>query len=184
MAGIGRSRTSRRLAAILVVNMVGYSRPIRADEIGTLARLKALRHEITDPGIIRAGGEIAKLTGYGMIALFGSVVSALEGAVAIQRALAFEEAETSGDRRIMFRTAIHLGDVLLDDGDAYGDGINIAARLEGAAAPGGPVLPEDAHRRVLSSSMIWATWHKAIHDYDGFRRLMHRVTVDGDVWAS
>lgn len=145
---------SRRLAAILVADMVGYSRLISVDEIGTLARLKALRHEIIDPGIISAGGEIAKLTGDGMIALFGSVVSAVEGAAAIQRGLAFEEAETPTDRRITFRMAIHLGDVLLDDGDVYGDGINIAARLEGEAAPGGLVLSEDAYRQVRGKSAL------------------------------
>ena len=140
--------TQRRLAAILAADMVGYSRLMAADEAGTLARLKALRREIIDPEIAGAGGEIVKLTGDGMLVLFGSVVAAVEAAASIQRAVTGAEAETPPDRRIAFRIGLHLGDVMLDDGDIYGDGVNIAARLEAQAEPGGVTLSDDAFRQV------------------------------------
>lgn len=145
---------SRRLAAILAVDMVGYSRLMAIDESGTLARLKRLRREIIDPGVETAGGEVAKLTGDGLLALFSSVVAAVEGAAAIQRAVFSAEAANPVDSRIIFRMGLHLGDVILDDGDIYGEGVNIAARLESAADPGGVVLSDDAYRQVRGKTAL------------------------------
>ncbi len=140
--------TQRRLAAILAADMVGFSRLMAADEAGTLARLKALRSDLIDPEITRHGGDVVKLTGDGMLVLFGSVVSAVEAAAAVQKAIASAETEIPGDKRIAFRIGINLGDVMLDEGDVYGDGVNIAARLEAEATPGGVTLSDDAFRQV------------------------------------
>lgn len=138
----------RRLAAILAADMVGYSRLMAADEAGTLARLKRLRQDVITPPVVEAGGEIVKLTGDGMLILFGSVVAAIETAAAVQLALSEAESATPADRRIAFRIGLHIGDVILDDGDIYGDDVNIAARLEAEAEPGGIVLSEDVFRQV------------------------------------
>ncbi len=140
--------TERRLAAILAADMVGYSRLMAIDEAGTLARLKALRKDQIDPEIARHGGEIVKLTGDGVLVLFGSVVGAVEAAAAIQRAVTATEAERAAETRIAFRIGINLGDVILDDGDVYGDGVNIAARLESQADSSGVTLSDDAFRQV------------------------------------
>ncbi|WP_428687356.1 tetratricopeptide repeat protein [Roseibium sp.] len=139
---------ARRLAAIIAADMVSYSRLMAADEEGTLARLQKLRRELIDPAIAEAGGEIVKLTGDGMLALFDSVVAAVEAGVAVQNALLTAEASEPADRRIAFRIGIHVGDILLDAGDIYGDAVNIAARLEGIAPACGIVLSEDAWRQV------------------------------------
>ncbi|GAA6161891.1 adenylate/guanylate cyclase domain-containing protein [Ruegeria sp. HU-ET01832] len=141
-------RMTRRLAAILAADMVGYSRLMAANEAGTLARLKDLRRDIINPGIESAGGEIIKLTGDGLFALFSSVVSAVEAAAALQKALHAAEAESPTESRISFRIGLHIGDVILDEGDIYGEGVNLAARLEGVADPGGVILSDDACRQV------------------------------------
>ncbi len=125
----------RRLAAILAADMVGYSRLIEADETGTIARKKAHRAELVDPEIGAHGGRIVKTTGDGMLVEFGSVVDATECAVAIQRAMAEREAEVGEERRIQYRVGINLGDIVIDGDDILGDGVNIAARLEGLAEP-------------------------------------------------
>jgi len=130
----------RRIAAILASDMVGYSRLVELDEAGTLTRQKKLRLELIDPQIERFHGRIVKLTGDGLIAEFGSVVEAVQAAVTVQQEMAAREADVPEDRRIRYRIAVHLGDVVFDDGDVYGDGVNVAARLEGLAQPGGVVV--------------------------------------------
>ena len=129
--------TTRRLAAILAADVAGYSRLMGADEEGTLNRLKAHRRELVDPKIREHHGRIVKTTGDGMLVEFSSVVDAVRCAVEIQRAMADRSAEVPEDKRITFRIGVNLGDVIADGGDIYGDGVNIAARLEALAEPGG-----------------------------------------------
>src|SRR5262245_49769869 len=130
----------RRLAAILAADVVGYSRLMAADEEGTLARLRALRAERIDPTVAKHHGRIVKLIGDGALVEFASVVDAVRCAVDIQRSMAEHETELPGDRRIRFRIGVNLGDVIIEGDDIYGDGVNVAARLEGLAEPGGIVI--------------------------------------------
>lgn len=141
-------RNERRLAAILAADMVGYSRLMEADERGTIARQKAHRNELIDPQISEHHGRIVKTTGDGLLVEFGSVVGATECAVVIQRAMPEREAEVPEERRIRYRVGINLGDIVIDGDDILGDGVNIAARLEGIAEPGGIIISEDAWRQV------------------------------------
>ena len=127
----------RRLAAILAADVAGYSRLMGADEEGTLNRLKAHRRGLIDPKITEHHGRIVKTTGDGMLVEFSSVVDAVRCAVELQRAMVDRNAETDEDKRITFRIGINLGDVIIDGGDIYGDGVNIAARLEALAELGG-----------------------------------------------
>ncbi len=128
---------TRRLAAILAADVAGYSRLMGADEEGTLERLKALRHELVDPQIAEHHGRIVKTTGDGLLVEFGSVVDALRCAVEAQREMAARNSDMPADERIEFRIGINVGDVVVEDGDIFGDGVNVAARLEGLAEPGG-----------------------------------------------
>jgi adenylate cyclase len=128
---------TRRLAAILAADVAGYSRLIGADEEGTLARLKAHRGELIDPQIAEHKGRIVKTTGDGLLVEFASVVDALRCATEVQAAMAVRNAAVPADSRIEFRIGIHMGDIVVEDGDIFGDGVNIAARLEGLAEPGG-----------------------------------------------
>ena len=128
---------TRRLAAILAADVAGYSRLIGADESGTLERLKAVRRELLDPKIAEHRGRLVKTTGVGLLVEFASVVDALRCAVEVQREMTARDAGVPPDSRIEFRIGINLGDVIIDDGDIYGDGVNIAARLEALAEPGG-----------------------------------------------
>ncbi len=141
-------RVQRRLAAILVADVVGYSRLIRADEEGTLAALKALRADIIDPKIADHNGRIVKLMGDGMLAEFRSVVDAVRTAAEIQRAVAERNADQSEDRRIDFRVGINLGDVVIDGDDIQGDGVNVASRLEGLAEPGGMCISAAVYEQI------------------------------------
>ena len=141
----------RRLAAIFAADMVGYSRLIEADEVGTLARQKSHRAELIDPRIESHGGRIIKLTGDGMIAEFPSVVEAVQCAVSVQREMAVREADVREDQKIRYRVAVNLGDVIFDEGDVYGDGVNIAARLEALAEPGGVVVSGTAYDHLKSN---------------------------------
>src|SRR5215471_10144970 len=127
---------TRRLAAILAADVAGYSRLMGADEEGTLAALKAIRRELSDPKIEEHRGRVVKTTGDGLLVEFASVVDAVRCAVAMQRAMVERNADVPMEKRIEFRIGINLGDVILDEGDIYGDGVNIAARLEALAAPG------------------------------------------------
>jgi adenylate cyclase len=140
---------TRKLAAILVSDVVGYSRLTGADEDRILARLRTLRSDLIDPIIAVHHGRIVKRTGDGAIVEFRSVVDAVNLAVEVQRAMAERNAEVAPDKRIEFRIGIHLGDVVEEsDGDLMGDGVNIAARLQGVAKPGGICISEDAYRQV------------------------------------
>jgi adenylate cyclase len=139
---------ARKLAAILVSDMVGYSRLMAADEAGTLARLKALRTELIDPEIAAQGGRIVKAMGDGLLVVFDSIVGAVMAAAAVQKAMAAREAGVAPEQRIAFRVGIHLGDIIIEDDDIFGDGVNMAARLEGIAPEGGICLSEDAWRQV------------------------------------
>ena len=127
----------RRLAAILVADMFGYSRLMEADERGTIARQKVHRAELIDPKITEHHGRIVKTMGDGMLVEFASVVDAVECAVAIQQAMLEREAEVPNERRIQYRVGINLGDIVVEGDDILGDGVNIAARLEAKADPGG-----------------------------------------------
>jgi TolB-like protein len=139
----------RKIAAILVADVVGYSRLAGADEDRTLSRLRALRSDLTDPAVAHHHGRIVKRTGDGLIAEFRSVVEAVRCAVAMQNGLIEHNVGVADDRRIDFRIGIHLGDVVEEaDGDLMGDGVNVAARLEGIAKPGAICLSEDAYRQV------------------------------------
>jgi class 3 adenylate cyclase/pimeloyl-ACP methyl ester carboxylesterase len=140
---------TRKLAAILCSDVVGYSRLAGADEDRILARLRALRSDLIDPTIAVHHGRIVKRTGDGSIIEFRSVVDAVRCAIEVQNAMVERNAGVPEDRRIVFRIGIHLGDVVEEsDGDLMGDGVNIAARLEGVAAPGTICLSEDAYRQV------------------------------------
>ena len=140
---------TRKIAAILVSDVVGYSRLAGADEERVLARLRALRSDLIDPTISLHHGRIVKRTGDGSIIEFNSVVDAVRCAIEVQRAMVERNAGVASDNRITFRIGIHLGDIVEEsDGDLMGDGVNIAARLEGVCEPGGVCLSEDAHRQV------------------------------------
>ena len=121
----GRERLERRLAAILAADVVGYSRLMGEDEEGTLAALKAIRRELGDPKIKEHRGRIVKTTGDGLLVEFASVVDAVRCAVEIQRAMVNRNAETPEDKRIEFRVGIHQGDIIVEDDDIFGDGVNI-----------------------------------------------------------
>ena len=133
---MAEERVERRLAAVLAADVAGYSRLMGADEEGTHAALTALRRELSDPKIGEHRGRIVKTTGDGLLVEFPSVVDAVRCAVALQRDMALRNDGVAKERRIEFRIGINLGDVIIDEHDIYGDGVNVAARLEALAEPG------------------------------------------------
>src|ERR1700746_135430 len=141
-------RVERRLAAILAVDVAGYSRLMGEDEEGTLAALRAVRRELADPRSTEHRGRIVKTTGDGLLVEFASVVDAVRCAVELQREMIARNAATPAERRIEFRMGINVGDIIIEDGDIFGDGVNIAARLEALAEPGGICLSAAAHEQV------------------------------------
>ena len=142
---------ARKLAAILAADVAGYSKLTGTDEERTLARLRALRSDLIDPTIALHHGRAFKRTGDGVLIEFRSVVDAVRCAIEVQNSMVERNAGLPPDRRIEFRVGIHLGDVVEEsDGDLMGDGVNIAARLEGIAKPGAICLSEDAYRQVKS----------------------------------
>jgi adenylate cyclase len=149
---LANERLERRLAAVLAADIAGYSRLIGADEEGTLARLRTLRRELIDPAITEHRGRLVKTTGDGILVEFASTVDALRCASAIQETMAARNAGLAGEHRIEFRIGIHQGDIVVEDGDIFGDGVNIAARLEALAEPGGICVSrrvqEDADGRL------------------------------------
>jgi len=145
---MSEGRVERRLAAILAVNVAGYSRLMGEDEEGTLAELLAVRRELTDPKIAEHRGRIVKTTGDGLLVEFASVVNAVRCAVEVQREMIARNAATPAQRRIKFRMGINLCDIIIEDGDIFGDGVNIAARLEALAEPGGICLSAAAQEQV------------------------------------
>jgi len=151
---------TRRLVAILAADVVGYSRLMGADEEGTHERLKAHFRELVDPKIAEHRGRIVKNTGDGMLAEFSSVVDAVRCAVEVQRGMIDREPDVPEERRIRFRIGVNLGDVIVESGDIYGDGVNIAARLEGLAAPGGICISGTVRDHIgdpLTPLRIWAS---------------------------
>lgn len=134
---MSEAKVQRRLAAIMAADVAGYSRLMGADEEGTLAALKQLRRDLADPKIKEHRGRIVKTTGDGLLVEFASVVDAVRCAVEVQREMAARSAGVPEDRRIQFRIGINLGDIIRDGRDIYGDGVNVAARLEALAEPGG-----------------------------------------------
>lgn len=138
----------RRLAAVLAADVAGYSRLMGIDEEGTLGRLKAVRKALVDPAIAFHRGRIVKTTGDGMLVEFASAVDAVRSSAEVQRGMAERNAALPQDHRIEFRIGIHVGDIIFDDNDIFGDGVNIAARLEGIAEPGGICISDDAQRQV------------------------------------
>jgi TolB-like protein/class 3 adenylate cyclase/Tfp pilus assembly protein PilF len=145
---MSEARVERRLAAILAVDVAGYSRLMGEDEEGTLAALRAVRRELGDPKIAEHRGRIVKTTGDGLLVEFASVVDAVRCAVELQREMIARNAATPAERRIEFRMGINVGDIIIEDGDIFGDGVNIAARLEALAEPGGICVSAGAHEQV------------------------------------
>ena len=145
---MAEARVERRLAAILAADVAGYSRLMGVDEEGTLAALKADRREIIDPKIAEHRGRIVKTTGDGALVEFASAVDAVRCAMEIQRAMAERNAAVPEDRRVEFRIGINVGDIIIDEGDIYGDGVNIAARVETLASPGAICLSENAYQQM------------------------------------
>ena len=139
---------TRRLAAVMATDIVAYSRPMAADESGTLSALKTLRKELWYPKIEEYGGRVVKLMGDGQLIEFSSVVAAVECAVDVQRAMSPRNADIPEDQRIVLRTGINQGDVIVDGDDTYGDGVNVAARLEGLAEPGGICISRSVRDQI------------------------------------
>ena len=147
----------RRLAAILAADVVGYSRLMGADEMGTITSLKSHRRELVDSGISEHHGRIVKTTGDGMLVEFASVVDAVACAVAIQRQMVRRNAGTPAEKRIIFRIGINVGDIIIDGDDIFGDGVNIAARLETLCEPGGVCISRAANDQIRDKlSMAFA----------------------------
>lgn len=138
----------RKLTTIVAMDVVGYSRIMEFDEKGTLERLKAIRAQVLEPAVLRHAGRTVKLMGDGALIEFGSVVGAVQCAVEVQRELGARDDAGGPDNRLRFRIGIHLGDVIVEDGDIYGDGVNVAARLESIAEPGGIVLSKQVHDHI------------------------------------
>ncbi len=145
---MAEARVERRLSAIFAGDVAGYSRLMEVDEEGTLARLNAHRREFLEPNIAEHRGRIVKRTGDGILIEFVSAVDAVRCAIEQQRGMAERNMGVSPDRRIELRVGIHVGDIIIEDGDIFGDGVNIAARLESIAQPGGICISDDAYRQV------------------------------------
>src|ERR1700680_3434084 len=144
----------RRLAAILAADVVGYSRLMGADEMGTLTSLKAHRRELVDSGIAEHHGRIVKTTGDGMLVEFASVVDAVSCAVHIQRSMVRRNVAVPTDKQVIFRIGINIGDIIIDGDDIFGDGVNIAARLETLCEPGGVCISRAANDQIRDKLAI------------------------------
>ena len=147
---MAEARVERRLAAVLAADVAGYSRLMGADEEGTLAALRAHQRELLDPKIAEFRGRIVKTTGDGLLIEFGSVVDATHCAMDVQRGMTERNVSVPPDKRLEFRIGINVGDVIVQDNDIFGDGVNVAARLEGIAEPGGIVISASAHDAVIN----------------------------------
>jgi adenylate cyclase len=144
----------RRLSAIFAADMVGYSRLMESDEIGTLERQKVHRIELFDPTLEKYHGRIVKEMGDGVLVEFPSVVEAVQCAVTIQREMTVREADVTDERRIQYRIGINLGDIVIEDDDIFGDGVNIAARLEQLAEPGGICISGTTYDQLKSKIKV------------------------------
>jgi adenylate cyclase len=147
---MAEARVERRLAAVLAADVAGYSRLMGADEEGTLAALRTHQRELLDPKIAEYRGRIVKTTGDGLLIEFASVVDATHCAIDVQRGIMERNVSVRPDKRLEFRIGINVGDVIVDDNDIFGDGVNVAARLEGVAEPGGIVISANAHDAVIN----------------------------------
>ena len=145
----------RRLAAILAADVVGYSRLMETDEACTLATLKARRRDILQPLLAKHNGRIVKVMGDGILAEFASAVSAVQCAIDLQQGMTAVNAQLPVECRIVLRVGINLGDVIVEDSDLYGDGVNIAARLEGIAEPGGILVSGSVYDQVKNKIDTW-----------------------------
>ena len=145
---MAEARAERRLAAILATDVVGYSRLMSSDEEGTLAALKSLRKSLIDPKIAEHRGRIVKTTGDGALVEFASAVDAVRCAIDIQRAMMERNAEIPEDRRIELRIGINVGDIIIEGGDLFGDGVNVAAQLEGIAKAGGICISRQGFEQI------------------------------------
>jgi TolB-like protein len=147
-------RVERRLAAILAADIVGYSRLVEADETRTLAEIRRVRADLFDPLVAEYRGRIVKLMGDGAMLEFGSVVEAVSFAVALQTGMTSDQAAVEPERRIVFRVGINLGDVVVEGDDLYGDGVNVAARLESLADPGGICIAENVRKQLAGKTSV------------------------------
>src|SRR6185295_4823928 len=145
---MAEERVQRRLAAILAADVVGYSRLMEQDESGTLASLKSRRKEVLEPLVARHQGRVFKVTGDGVLIDFGSAVNAVQCAIELQQGMAAANSNLPETRRIVWRIGVNLGDVIMEGSDLYGEGINIAARLESIAEPGGIAVSGTAFDQV------------------------------------
>jgi adenylate cyclase len=165
----------RRVTAILAADVVGYSRLMESDELKTFARLKQLREQLVNPAVGGCGGRVVKLTGDGFLAEFVNAAQAIRCAIELQEAIARREAATLEKDRIVLRIGINLDDVILDDGDIYGDGVNVAARLEGMAEPGGVLISQSVQENVAPS--VRATF------FDNGERKFKNIARPIRVWS-
>ena len=145
-------RVQRRLAAILAADIVGYSRLMEADEVGTLARFNAVRNDLVDPTIAGFGGRIFKTTGDGVLVEFASAVDAVQCAVRIQEAMAASAEGAAANGGLVFRIGINLGYIIIEGDDVFGEGVNVAARLEALAPPGGVLISDTVHAQVMGKA--------------------------------
>src|SRR5215475_12556629 len=151
---MAEEHAQRRLAAILAADVVGYSRLMEHDEVGMLARLKARRKEVLEPLVVKHQGRIFKITGDGVLIEFASAVNAVQCAVDLQHDMAAANDDRTDDRHIVLRIGVNLGDVMVEGSDLYGDGINVAARLEALAEPGGILISGTAHDYVKNKVKV------------------------------
>jgi len=165
----------RRLAAILAADVVGYSRLMESDELGTFGRLKLVREQLVAPTVANCDGRVVKLTGDGFLAEFASAAQAVRCAIELQEGMARREAATPEKERIVLRIGINLDDVILEDGDIYGDGVNVAARLEGMAEPGGVLVSQSVQENAASS--VRATF------FDNGERKFKNIARPIRVWS-
>jgi len=145
---VNPSAVSRRLAAILIADVVGFSRHMERDDAGAFARLREIRERVIDPKIAEHGGRVVKTAGDGMLLEFGSADSALRCAIEVQRLMSADNQSKAADERIEFRIGINLGDIIVDGNDIAGDGVNVAARLEALAEPGGICVSAGVREQV------------------------------------
>src|SRR5437764_6587911 len=148
MEPVSRSAVTRKLAAILIADVVGFSRHMERDDAGTFARLREIRERIVDPKIAEYGGRVVKTAGDGMLLEFSSADSALHCAIDVQRAMHADNLSKPSDQRIEFRIGINIGDIIVDGTDIAGDGVNVASRLEALAEPGGICVSSAVREQV------------------------------------
>jgi adenylate cyclase len=145
---MANQRVQRRLVAILAADVVGYSRLMHQDEAGTIEALKQRRKSVLEPLVAEHHGRIVKVMGDGVLVEFASAVHAVACGVELQKRMAMANGDIAGDRRIVLRIGINLGDVVVEGGDIYGDGVNIAARLEAMAEPGSVLISRKVHEEI------------------------------------